>query len=93
MLSIIAFLFSGCDKENNENEIPLAYVNLDIYPNSTFYWRLNGEAGSMSKLTSQAEVLLSTEVYRMISKPMNVPALTILMSRVPEWRLNPVILH
>lgn len=45
LLSIIAFLFSGCDKENNENEIPLAYVNFFINPNSTFYWRLNSPGG------------------------------------------------
>jgi nitrite reductase/ring-hydroxylating ferredoxin subunit len=37
--------FPACDKNKDHDEIPFAYVNFRIYPNSTFYWRLNSPQG------------------------------------------------
>ncbi len=34
----------GCDKDDHD-EIPFAYVNFFIYPNSTLYWELNSMGG------------------------------------------------
>jgi len=38
-------LMPSCDKNKDYDEIPFAYVNFRIYPNSTMYWRLNSPNG------------------------------------------------
>ncbi len=43
---LTAFIvFPGCSNDEVEDEIPFAYVNFYIDPNSTFYWRLNNTGG------------------------------------------------
>jgi nitrite reductase/ring-hydroxylating ferredoxin subunit len=37
-------VISGCDKDD-QDEIPFAYVNFFIYPNSTLYWEINSMGG------------------------------------------------
>lgn len=39
-----SLLITGCDKGNNENP-PLAYINISIQPNSTLYQELNVVGG------------------------------------------------
>lgn len=43
---VLAFTtFPACDKEKDYDEIPFAYINIFINPNSTFYWELNSPGG------------------------------------------------
>lgn len=38
-------LMPSCDKNKDYDEIPFAFVNFRINPNSSFYWRLNSTNG------------------------------------------------
>jgi len=38
-------LMSSCDKDRDYDEIPFAYVDFYINPNSTIYWELNSPNG------------------------------------------------
>ena len=45
VLLMLSLAFPSCDKDKDHDEIPFAYVNFHINPNSTFYWRINSPGG------------------------------------------------